>query len=59
MDSLTSMKVLRQVVDFVKTFWGEEKPQDPVASYQPKTLLGKRLKEIRSEITVSGEPLLA
>jgi hypothetical protein len=48
----------QQVLDLVETFWGEEKPQDPVASYQPKTLLGRRLKEIRAEIVASGEPLL-
>jgi hypothetical protein len=48
----------QQVLDLVETFWGEEQPQDPVASYQPKTSLGQRLKEIRAEIVASGEPLL-
>jgi hypothetical protein len=48
----------QQVLALVETFWGEEKPQDPVAFYQPKTLLGTRLKEIRAEIVASGEPLL-
>jgi hypothetical protein len=48
----------QQVLALVETFWGEEKPQDSVASYQPKTLLGTRLKEIRVEIVASGEPLL-
>jgi hypothetical protein len=48
----------QRVLDLVETFWGEEKSQDPVASYQPKTSLGKRLKEIRAEILVSGESLL-
>ena len=48
----------QQVLDLVETFWGEEKPQDLIASYQPKTLLGQRLKEIRAEIVASGEPLL-
>jgi hypothetical protein len=48
----------QQVFDLVEIFWGEEKLQDPVAFYQPKTLLGTRLKEIRAEIIASGEPLL-
>jgi hypothetical protein len=48
----------QQVLDLVETFWGEERPQDLVASYQPKTSLGKRLKEIRAEIVAFGEPLL-
>jgi hypothetical protein len=48
----------QQVLDLVETFCGEEKSQDPVASYKPKTLLGQRLKEIRAEILASGEPLL-
>jgi hypothetical protein len=48
----------QRVLDLVETFWGAEKSQDPVAFYQPKTSLGKRLKEIRAEILVSGESLL-
>ena len=48
----------QQVLDLIETFWGEEKPQDLIASYQPKTRLGQRLKEIRAEILVSGESLL-
>jgi hypothetical protein len=48
----------QQVLDLVETFCGEEKSQDPVASYKPKTLLGQRLKEIRAEIVASGELLL-
>ncbi|MGB8699941.1 MAG: hypothetical protein WCD18_11040 [Thermosynechococcaceae cyanobacterium] len=48
----------QQVLDLIETFYGEEKSQDPVAFYEPKTVLGKRLKEIRAEIIASGEPLL-
>jgi hypothetical protein len=35
----------QQVLDLVETFCVEEIQHDPVASYEPKTLLGKQLKE--------------
>jgi hypothetical protein len=48
----------QEVLDLVETFYGQEKTQDSVAFYKPKTLLGQRLKEIRTEIIASGEALL-
>ena len=48
----------QKVLDLVETFYGQGKSQDSVASYEPKTTLGRRLKEIRAEIVASGEMLL-
>lgn len=48
----------QKVLDLIETFYGQEKSQDPMASYTPKTSLGKRLQEIRAEIVSSGEMLL-
>ena len=49
----------QQVLELVESFFlGEQTITDPVASYQPKTELGKRLQKIRTEIVASGARLL-
>jgi hypothetical protein len=49
----------QQVLELVESFCLEEQTiTDPVASYQPKTELGKRLQKIRTAIVASGESLL-
>lgn len=48
----------KQVLELIESFYSEETQPDLVASYEPKTALGKRLKEIRAEIVASGETLL-
>jgi hypothetical protein len=55
--SLTQEKQ-QQVLNLVETFCNDEVQRDPVAYYEPKTSLGKQLKELRAEIVASGEPLL-
>jgi hypothetical protein len=55
---LLTQEKQQQVLNLIETFCNDEVQRDPVASYEPKTSLGKQLKEIRAEIVASGEPLL-
>jgi hypothetical protein len=48
----------KQVLELIEAFYSEESQMDLIASYQPKTPLGRKLKEIRAEIVASGETLL-
>jgi hypothetical protein len=48
----------KQVLELIEAFYSEESQVDLIASSQPKTPLGKQLKEIRAEIVASGETLL-
>ena len=55
--SVASGKVAASRQDRPDTIAAWDKPE-PSDSYKPRTPLGRRLWEIRSRITASGEPLL-
>lgn len=51
----------QQVFNLVETLCAEtvvQAPQAPVATYVPKTELGKQLQAVRARIVAFGEPLL-